>query len=131
MDGRSLLPLLGGREDEWPAKRPILTELDIGKEQLQSGRGVSCRYEGIREGRWLYIRHSSLPDLATGGCEEVEEVELYDHLQDPFELDNLASDADSRAAAAEERLGRLTDVLADCAGIEGRDPEPASGHYCR
>ena len=131
MDGRSLLPLLGGREGGWPAKRPILTELDIGKEQLQSGRGISCRYLGVREGRWLYVRHTSLPDLATGTCEEVEEVELYDRRRDPFELENLAADPGSRAAAVEKRLATLTDELVDCAGIEGRDPEPASGPYCR
>jgi arylsulfatase A-like enzyme len=132
MDGRSLLPLLRGRESRWPANRPILTEIDIGKEQLQSGRGISCRYEGVREGRWLYVRHTSLPDLATGTCEEVDEVELYDHARDPYELRNVAgSAAASRAAAVQERLAALTDELADCAGIEGRDPAPASGHYCR
>jgi hypothetical protein len=60
--------------------------------------------------------------------------ELYDHAADPFELENLASPevaAGARAQAAETRMSALTDELADCAGIEGRDPEPASGHYCR
>ena len=132
MDGRSLLPLLTGRENDWPPQRPILTELDIGKEQLQSGRGISCHYEGVRQGPWLYIRHTSLPDLATGICEQTEVAELYNHDADPYELDNLtAAAAGSRAAAVEERLSRLTDELSDCAGIEGRDPEPESGHYCR
>ncbi len=56
MDGRSLLGLITGRDRAWPAQRPILTELDIGKEQLQSGRGISCRYEGVRQGRWLVSR---------------------------------------------------------------------------
>jgi N-acetylglucosamine-6-sulfatase len=132
MDGRSLLPLLTGRQGEWPRQRPILTELDIGKEQLQSGRGISCRYEGVRQGPWVYIRHTSLPDLATGICEETETIELYNHAIDPYELDNLAVvAAGSRAAAAEDRLSRLTDELVECAGIEGRDPEPANGPYCR
>ena len=36
--------------------------------------------------------------------------------------------AETRAVA--ERLSEITAKLADCAGIEGRDPEPASGHYC-
>ena len=132
MDGRSLLPLIEGREQDWPEQRPILTELDIGKEQLQSGRGISCRYEGVRQGPWVYIRHSSLPDLATGTCAETESIELYNHDSDPYELDNLAAvAAGSRVAEAEERLAALTEELADCAGIEGRDPEPESGHYCR
>ena len=132
MDGRSLLPLLTGQADEWPKQRPILTELDIGKEQLQSGRGISCHYDGVRQGPWAYIRHTSLPDLATGICADTDVVELYDHETDPFELDNLtAVAAGARVAGVEERLARLTDELSDCAGIEGRDPEPASGHYCR
>lgn len=132
MDGRSLLPLLTGRERGWPTRRPILTELDIGKEQLQSGRGISCRYVGVRQGPWVYVRHTSLPDLATGTCAETEEIELYNHDTDPFELDNLTAVATgARDAAVVERLSSLTDELSDCAGIEGRDPEPESGHYCR
>ncbi len=132
MDGRSLLPLITGSERAWPQQRPILTELDIGKEQLQSGRGISCHYEGVRQGRWLYLRHTSLPDLSTGICAETEAVELYDHENDPFELDNLTAVASgSRVAATQQRLARLTDELSDCAGIEGRDPEPASGSYCK
>jgi hypothetical protein len=135
MDGRSLLPLIRGREGEWPADRPIVTEFDIGKEEIAAGRGTSCRYQGIRQGRWLYIRHGSIPDLSTGGCEEVDVIELYDRARDPFELENLAA----AGAFAEgeypepalDRLGRLTDELADCAGIEGRDPDPESGGYCR
>lgn len=132
MDGRSLLPLIEGRDQDWPEQRPILTELDIGKEQLQSGRGISCRYEGVRQGPWVYIRHSSLPDLATGTCAETEAIEIYNHDTDPYELDNLAAvGAGSRVADTEERLAALTEELADCAGIEGRDPEPDSGYYCR
>ncbi len=131
MDGRSLMPLVTGNETAWPAQRPILTELDIGKEQLQSGRGISCRYEGVRQGRWLYLRHTALPDLATGTCAETEVVELYDHDNDPFELDNLtAVAAGSRVASTQQRLSRLTDELSICAGIEARDPEPDSGQYC-
>jgi arylsulfatase A-like enzyme len=132
MDGRSLIPLLEGERGAWPQQRPILTELDIGKEQLQSGRGISCHYEGVRQGPWVYIRHTSLPDLATGICAETESVELYNHESDPYELDNLtAVAAGSRVAATEERLAALTDELVECAGIEGRDPEPDSGVYCR
>lgn len=132
MDGRSLIPLLEGDRDAWPSQRPILTELDLGKEQLQSGRGISCRYEGVRQGPWLYVRHTSLPDLETGICGETESVELYNHDSDPYELDNLtAVAAGSRAAAVQKRLSALTDELADCSGIEGRDPEPDSGQFCR
>ncbi len=132
MDGRSLIPLLAGREGAWPPDRPILAELDLQKDSVASGRGISCSYVGVRQDPWLYIRHTSLPDLATGVCEDADEVELYDHSSDPFELENVGGSAPgSRAAVAEARLSRLTDQLAVCAGIEGRDPEPASGEYCR
>ena len=132
MDGRSLMPLLTGERNRWPAQRPILTELDIGKEQLQSGRGISCRYEGVRQGPWLYLRHASLPDLSSGICMPSDVTELYNHDADPYELDNLtAVAAGSRVADVEQRLAQLTTELSDCAGIRGRDPEPESGHYCR
>ncbi len=128
MDGRSLIPLLSGKGAGWPADRALLTELDLQKDEVQAGRGISCRFEGVRQGGWLYVEHTAVPDLQTGACEEAEVAELYDHVRDPFELQNLAGGG---AAAVEERLAALTDELVDCAGIEGRDPEPASGHYCR
>ncbi len=132
MDGRSLIPLLADGEGAWSATRPILTELDLRKEAVSPGRGISCRYEGVRQGSWLYIRHTSLPDPATGACEDVGVAELYDHARDPYELRNVAGSAPgSPAASVEQRLSALTDELADCAGIEGRDHEPASGNYCR
>jgi N-acetylglucosamine-6-sulfatase len=132
MDGRSLLPLLERRTDEWPADRAILTELDIGKDKLAAGRGISCHYEGVRQGRWLYVDHTAIPDLDTGECGESEVLELYDRLRDPYELENLAAGRPrARAAATAERLAALTAELADCAGVKGRDPEPPSGHYCR
>lgn len=133
MDGRSLLPLLDGGDRDWPANRPIATEFDIGKDAIQPGRATSCRFQGVRQGPWLYIRHTASPNPDTGVCEESEIVELYDRAADPFELDNLTSVAPNlpRVVEATERLSRLTDQLAVCAGIRGRDPEPASGEYCR
>ena len=131
MDGLSWLPLLSGEPGRWPADRAVATELRLNNESVQPGRGISCAFEGVRQDRWLYIRHSSLPDLATGDCEDSDVAELYDRARDPFELENVAgSPPGSRAAETEARLGALTDQLAVCAGIEGRDPEPESGVYC-
>ena len=131
MDGRSLLPLLTGRDQGWPPDRALGTELDLQKEEVQPGRGISCAFQGARQGSWLFIRHTSLPDLNTGVCEPADTIELYDHARDPYELRNLfPPPPGSPDAAAEQRMGELTDRLSDCAGIEGRDPEPASGNYC-
>ena len=133
MDGRSLLPLIEGRDGAWPQRRPLATEFEIGKDEIQPGRATSCEFQGVRAGRWLYVRHGSVPDPETGVCEQREIVELYDRAADPFELENLASVAAGRArvSAVTEHLSRLTNALAGCSGIEARDPEPAGGGYCR
>ena len=130
MDGRSWLPLFDPSQGDYPANRPLGTELDLGKEAVAPGRGIPCSFEGVRDERYLFVRHTSLPDLATGECEVTETRELYDHETDPFELDNLVATG-PRDPALEERFAELTAELHDCAGIEGRDPEPASGNYCR
>ncbi len=133
MDGRSLAPLFEGDDSAWPKDRPILHELDLSVEGVDVGRGISCRYTGVREGRWLYIRHTEVPEPGIGACVERTVVEQYDVKRDPYELRNLAVSpvsAGNHAKAVERRLERLTDELQDCAGIKGRDPEPESGHYC-
>jgi arylsulfatase A-like enzyme len=133
MDGRSLIPLLDGNAADWPANRAIGTELHLSNESVQPGRGISCSFEGARQGRYLYVRHTSLPDLQTGACEPSDVTELYDHATDPFELRNLLSPTVVAAAntdAVAAHMSALTDRLADCGGIKGRDPEPESGHYC-
>ncbi len=130
MDGRSWLALFDRSQGEFPPNRPLGTELDLDKEAVAPGRGIPCSFEGVRDERYMFVRHTSLPDLATGTCEPTDTAELYDHDADPFELDNLIATGDADPKL-EERLVALTEELADCAGIEGRDPEPASGNYCR
>jgi arylsulfatase A-like enzyme len=131
MDGRSWLGLLTGDRAGWPADRAVGTELDLEKDSVQPGRGISCSFEGVRQDDWLYVLHTALPDLATGVCEPSDVAELYDHRRDPYELRNLAPTTPGTPdAAAEERLGALSATISDCAGVEGRDPEPDSGHWC-
>ena len=133
MDGRSLVPLLGGEEAAWPRERPILTELTLNVDAVDAGRGTSCRYTGVYQGRWVYVHHASVPN-ELGACVERDVVEQYDLERDPYELENLAGEttaAGRRAERASKRLERLTAELADCSGIRGRDPEPESGHFCR
>jgi len=134
MDGRSLIDPLRGNDGGWPEDRPIVTELDLNAEAIEGRRGISCKYQGVRQGRWVYVRHVEVPDPVVHACVENEIEELYDLERDPHQLDNLAfegSPGRQRAAGVMRRLSALTDELADCAGIEGRDPEPESGHYCR
>ena len=135
MDGRSLVGLLSGEDSEWPANRPLLQELNLNVEALKDiDRGISCRFQGVRDRNWLYIEHTVVPTPGLGTCVERTPpvVELYDTASDPFELENLAAASPQSPAteAAVSRLSETTAELADCAGIEGRDPEPASGHYC-
>jgi N-acetylglucosamine-6-sulfatase len=131
MDGRSLISVLSGRRGAIPPHRPILTEFDIGKDRIAAGRGIACAYRGVFQGRWLYVDHTSVPDLRTGRCMSSNQLELYDRVRDPFQLRNLASGrGGTRARAVQGRLAEVTERLADCSGIQGRDPEPASGHYC-
>jgi arylsulfatase A-like enzyme len=134
MDGRSLVGLLSGDRSGWPANRPILQELDLNVEALKDvDRGISCKFQGVRDGKWLYVEHTVVPQPGLGSCVDADPpvVELYDRARDPFELDNLAASPESREAKDQAaRLSAITAELADCAGIKGRDPEPASGHYC-
>ena len=131
MDGRSLTGLLAGDDSEWPKQRPLLQELDLNVEGLDVGRGISCKFDGVRDGKWLYIEHTEIPAPGLGACVEKRVVELYDRASDPYELDNLAAGAERHGDREQaRRLQRLTDELADCAGIKGRDPVPESGHYC-
>jgi hypothetical protein len=130
MDGRSWLPLLDHTQGSFPADRPLATELDLKKDSVAPGRAISCAYRGVRDERYLYVEHTSLPDRATGACEPSDDRELYDHDTDQFELNNLLAPG-RPSDPVSDRLAALTAQLADCAGIEGRDPEPASGHYCR
>ncbi len=115
MDGRSLLPIIDG-EGGFPNPRPIGLEI----------RG--CEYGGVRFDRKVYVEYSALNPY--GNCVRTD-TEYYDLRADPWQLDNgFPAEPGSPAAASIDRLKTLTDEISDCAGIAGRDPEPASGHYC-
>jgi arylsulfatase A-like enzyme len=68
MDGRSLLPLIEGRDPEPP--RDVLIE----------GWQTGYVFAGVRAQRWKYVEYLS------------GEIELYDLLRDPYELVNVAAD---------------------------------------
>jgi arylsulfatase A-like enzyme len=129
LDGRSFLPLARGETPDWVDDRGILIELD-----RRFGEGLKelpCFYDGIRTATDVYIEYLSVPDPIDGLCRESFQAELYDLAADPFQLENLYPT--KPGTAERERQAQLKarlDVLRDCAGIEGRDPVPASGHYC-
>lgn len=115
MDGRSLMPIMDGTGG-FPNPRGIGIEL------------YDCDYRGARFDGKIYLEHSS-PSGA--GCVS-NDTEFYDLRQDPFQLDSLVpAPGGSPAAASIDRLRAMTVTLGTCAGIERRDPEPASGNYCQ
>ncbi|MHC4993846.1 MAG: sulfatase/phosphatase domain-containing protein [Planctomycetota bacterium] len=76
LDGQSLLPLLINPDGAWD--RPAV---------MTMGRGNHA----VRSERWRYIRYSD-------GSEE-----LYDHLRDPWEWDNVAGDPAHAGVIADHR----------------------------
>jgi arylsulfatase A-like enzyme len=114
-DGRSLMPILDG-EGGFPNDRAIGIEIE------------GCQYRGVRQGDYVYIEHS---DMENGECVRTD-TELYDLSKDPWQLDNLfPAPPLSPTSNVIQRMHDLTVRLEDCSGIEGRDPAPASGHYCQ
>jgi arylsulfatase A-like enzyme len=129
LDGRSFLPLARGESPDWAANRGILIELD-----RRFGEGLNelpCLYDGIRTATDIYVEYLSVPDPIDGLCRESFQAELYDLAADPFQLQNLYPTKPGTAERERQtELKARLDVLRDCAGIAGRDPVPASGHFC-
>ena len=125
LDGRSLLPLMQG-QGSWPAERGILIESNRNEFD-----GRSCRYRAIRTAGLLYAEHASVFDPRTRACKQAADRERYDLGADPLQLQNLyPAEPGSDEARFERDLSNRVEALATCAGIEGRDPAPATGDYC-
>jgi N-acetylglucosamine-6-sulfatase len=128
MDGRSLVPLLLG-QGGWPVDRGVGIEFRTGDDKF--GTSSSCEYHGIRTPRFAYFQHTSVPNPVTDLCESADERELYDLAEDPYQLTNLyPTNPLTPTALVQDQLHARMAALSTCAGIEGRDPAPASGHYC-
>jgi len=128
MDGRSVVPLVLG-QGGWPQDRGLAVEFSTGDEKFNTSS--SCAYQGIRTPGFLYVQHTRVPQPPDGVCVPADEREYYDLAADPFQLQNLyPSDPSSLAGSIEGSLAARAARLAGCAGIEGRDPAPASGSYC-
>jgi hypothetical protein len=89
-----------------------------------------CGYRGVRNLTEIYLEHLGPRIEGTTGCEPQLELEHYDLAADPYELKNLYPTNSNAVLEAQGRLFSHLDPLRNCAGVEGRDPPPASGHYC-
>ena len=129
MDGRSLLELMRGDASAWPQDRAI--EIEFKEKGVPSELSASCVFAAVRTVSELYVQHTSVPEAGGETCRPANEIEHYDLADDPFQLDNLfPAQPDSPAAQKQQALKARLDKLRDCAGIEGRDPQPAGGFYC-
>jgi N-acetylglucosamine-6-sulfatase len=131
LDGRSLLPLVAGQNAAFPPDRALAVELKRIAQNAPVLGGRACTYTGVRTPRYAYFHHTEALNPQTRACEPVSDVEWYDLAADPFQLASLDGAAPGTAngvteAALAERMRRL----GDCAGIQGRDPLPPSGHWC-
>jgi arylsulfatase A-like enzyme len=95
MQGQSLLPLLGDSGD-WRSQ-PAISEWTRRIDQQDSGIGDSV---AIIINGWKLI-HNTDP-----GHQGVPDFELYDHLQDPLDQNDLA-------AENQEKVDQLAAMLAD------------------
>ena len=118
VDGRSFLPLLADPGAPW--RQSFLVErrqLEGQYIELAEQQGITrdqldrhAYVEGLRTPEWAYIEYG------TG------ERELYDVLDDPYQLDNVVESADpSLRAALAARLGELAACTgAQCRALEDR-----------
>jgi N-acetylglucosamine-6-sulfatase len=92
VDGRSLVPLLTGKPDEW--RRSFLVEYES---DTVFPRIVNMGYRAVRTERYKYIRYLELPGMD----------ELYDLETDPYEMKNVVASPDYEDIGVE--LLRLLD----------------------
>ncbi len=105
VDGRSLGPLLNGGPAPRTWRETVLVELFTDRPQDSTG---NTGFQALRTEELIYVEY------LTG------ERELYDLVQDPYQIDNLASEANpSLVRALSKRLARMTACTADsCRAIE-------------
>ena len=96
IQGKSLVPLLGGKEVEW--RKAFFCEHRFDRADIPKS-------EGVRTQRWKYIRYYEQQPVYE---------ELYDLLKDPHESRNLAEDPKFSDQLA--RLRRRCDAMCvECA----------------
>lgn len=89
MQGRSLLPLLDGRKQEW--RSSVLIEYYTDK---VFPRISQMGYKAVRNERWKYIHYLELEGMD----------ELYDLKKDPYELKNVINQPHAKSSLASMQL---------------------------
>lgn len=134
MDGRSLVPLLRRRKENYPSERALLVELERegGASPGEDGLSGICAYQGVQVPGYRYVEHTEAVDPATAACVPTDQRELYDLTADPYELSSQATQVTSLLPPSElqtelaDRLNRLR----NCAGIRGRDDDVRNQPFC-
>ena len=100
IDGRSLVPLVTRTPADWRSSFLVEYTTDI-----VFPRTLKMGYDGVRTERYKYIRYRDLKDMN----EPYDMNELYDLVEDPFELSNLiaAPTANPVRRAMERELDRI------------------------
>src|SRR5207249_8138615 len=108
-DGESLLHVIDGTQPSW--RTDFLTE----------GWPGGHPWATVREGQWKYTETPVTP----GDVNTAFELELYDLLNDPYELTNVASDPQhaTRIAQMAMRLRGLRQNRPTDSDPDGQDPE--------
>jgi N-acetylglucosamine-6-sulfatase len=107
-DGNSLVPIMLHKRD-WPGRGMDL-ETYFTPDTLEDPEDPPLNYQGVRTDRYLYANYG------TG------EQELYDLRNDPFELQNAASNP--AYAGVKVAMQQLLGGLANCAGRRCRARPP-------
>ena len=114
--GRSLLPMIEWRNAEEARGRPVHAEE---RNDIRSlGSDEEEQVYGVRDARWTYVLTC---DLKRGGFRE----ELYDRLEDPGELQNLAHPTGARRLDLDMCLAIYTSRRRAFENVYG-SPQPPS-----
>ena len=109
LQGRSLVPVLDGREPSWRSSILIEHHTDpdsyLGRSALRRASGMG--YQAVRTERYKYIRYTELEGMD----------ELYDLQEDPYEMDNLIDSANTRGTLQRMRA-ELTTLLEQTSAVE-------------
>ena len=136
-DGRALAgrPAARWRRRRWPANRPLAARA---RPQRQGARTSGAgSHAGTRASATALAVHRATPSVPTPGlgvcASRRRRGRALRPAADPVRARQprrRRPRARTTEAVAAAPVRRSPTELADCAGIKGRDPEPASGHYC-